>query len=198
MNLKKKKKKKCKCSPILLPPSRNLTDFPEWSAYGMLQIQSLQMKGKKFRLPGNMKWTTVYKGCSVLFTALKNVCEMVTGTSISNLQMTTRVKKAVGFCGEKKKSMLVISLLGRVSLYVRPTLVCVSYFLFDVFQEGCPGIHNCFEGIFTTRRHALVRVKQHSEFPIGFVDFIPTREQQSSVSATGQPPPPAAGLSGVP
>lgn len=70
--------------------------------------------------------------------------------------------------------MLAILPLGKVCLYLRPTLVFFC-FLLDVFQEGCPGIHNCFEGIFTAGRYTFVRVKQHREFPIRFVDLIPTK-----------------------
>lgn len=69
--------------------------------------------------------------------------------------------------------MLAMSPLGKICLYLRLTPVISSYFLLDVFQEGCPGIHNCFEGIFTARGHTLVRVKQHSKFSICFIDFIP-------------------------
>lgn len=93
--------------------------------------------------------------------------------------------------------MVVISLLGTVSLYLRATLVFFSDFLLDVLQEGCPGIHHRFEGIFTTRRHALVGVKQHSELPIGFVDFIPTRKKPSSMSATGSAPAHGSLVSGL-
>lgn len=96
-------------------------------------------------------------------------------------------EKAVRFLWRKKKNPCWLFHFWD-SLYLRPALVFFSYFLLDVFQEGCPGIHDRFEGIFTTRCHALVGVKQHGEFPVGFVDFIPTRKKPSCTSATGSAP----------
>lgn len=78
--------------------------------------------------------------------------------------------------------MLAILPPEKVCLDSRPTPVFFSYFLLDVFQEGCSGIHNDFEGIFTTRCYTFVRVKQHSKFPICFIDFIPAKKKQSSLS----------------
>lgn len=80
--------------------------------------------------------------------------------------------------------MLAVLPLGKVCLYLRPTPVS---FLLDVFQEGCPRIHNRFEGIFAAWSHTFVRVKQHREFSIRFVDFIPMKKAELYVSSRASP-----------
>lgn len=49
----------------------------------------------------------------------------------------------------------------------------VLSFLLDVLQQGSPGIDDRFEGILTAGRHALVRVQQHGELAVGFIDLVP-------------------------
>lgn len=100
--------------------------------------------------------------------------------------MSKKSRKVFG----EENSMLAILPLGKVCLYLRPTLVFFSYFLLDVFQEGCPGIHDGFEGIFAAGSYTFVRVQQHSESPIRFIDFIPTKRSEALRQQQGQPPPP--------
>lgn len=47
--------------------------------------------------------------------------------------------------------------------------------LLDVLEKCSSGIHHSFEGIFTSRSHALIRVEQHSQLSVGFVHFISRR-----------------------
>lgn len=60
--------------------------------------------------------------------------------------------------------------------YLQGKPVCTephTSFLLDVLQDGRAGVHHRFEGVLTPRRHAFVRVEQHRQPPIGFVDFVP-------------------------
>lgn len=65
------------------------------------------------------------------------------------------------------------------SLFALEPACCFLCLLLDVFQEGCPGIHNCFEGIFTARRYTFVWVKQYSQLPVGLIDFLPVKSSQA-------------------
>lgn len=97
------------------------------------------------------------------------------------------VKRAVRILWRKNPCWLFY--LQRKSVWTRGLhLSFFPFFLLDVFQQGCSGIHNRFEGIFTTRCYTFVRVKQHSKFPICFIDFIPANKKQSSMSVERSAP----------
>ena len=160
----------------------------------MLYRQSLPTHEKKKNLSSfrNRKWMTVYKWHSVLF--ILSLCKMsVTWTQAAKLLIHKWQHVSEKGCKNfvEEKPMLAILLPEKVCLDSRPTPVFFSYFLLDVFQEGCSGIHNGFEGIFTTRCYTFVRVKQHSKLPICFIDFIPAKKKQSSMSV-GRSAPPSA------
>lgn len=44
--------------------------------------------------------------------------------------------------------------------------------LLDVFEKCSSGVHHGFEGIFTPRSHAFIRVEQHSQLSVGFIHFV--------------------------
>lgn len=86
----------------------------------------------------------------------------------------------------RKQPTLAVPPPRKVCLHWSPTLVFLA-FLLDVLQEGSPGIHNRFEGIFAAGRYALVGVQQHGQLPVRFVDFVPRKEAKLGVSGGGGP-----------
>lgn len=190
--IKRKKKKRKSVSVLLssfLPPETSRTFLSE-ARTGRYNYRAY--KGSREHIRVTWKYEVSYRVRGRLGSLHRSGKRLGNGNRHLDFSFTKDNKGDKGstiLWRRKNKNTPVTSLLGRVSWYLRPTLVFLSYFLLDVLQEGCPGVHNCFEGIFATRRHALVRVKQHREFPVGFVDFVPRREQQGPVSATGRPRP---------
>lgn len=66
--------------------------------------------------------------------------------------------------------------------------------LLDVFEKCRPGVHHRFEGVLAAGSHALIGVEQHGQLPIGFVHFVPRRQDKSEgTHATHSPAQSTAG-----